>query len=148
MTTPTTVGRRGRPAIVHDNVRVRAFLCRFASLIDLTEEVPELDDVLTGIAHLQTEGQCSSRPLSKRMLFRALQACDVISTDAIAGALGRDYSRATLGRYTAHARAASKAIERLLRLRPDWEAAAGGLRAARDELDAPFLLDVAFDLAD
>lgn len=147
MTTVDTP-RRGRPAIVHDNSRVQAFLCRFASLFDLTEEVPELDDVLTGIAHLQTEGQHSTRPLSKRMLFRALQDCDAISTDAIARALGRDYSRATVGRYTAHARAASKAIERLLRLRPDWETAAGGLRAARDELDTPFLLDVALDLAD
>jgi hypothetical protein len=142
MTQPSMPQRtkRGRPAIVHDNRRVQAFVQRFAgAFCDLAEELPALNDVLTGITHLQTEGQDSSRPLSKHMLLRVLHGCDSISTEAVAVALVREYSKAAVARYTAHARTASKAIEALLDRHSDWEASAGTLQAARDDLDLPFL---------
>jgi hypothetical protein len=138
-----TAARRGRPTIVHDNRRVRAFIRRFDSAFDLAEELPTVDDALTGITHLQTEGQGSTRPLSKRILFRALRECEGISSQSVAAALGRDFSRASVGRYTAIARVASKAIERILDLRPDWERCAGGLAADRTEIDAPYRAELA-----
>ncbi len=139
-TTASQAARRGRPTIVHDNRRVQAFVRRFGAVFcELAEELPQLDDVLTGIAHLQTEGQDSSRPLSKHMLMRVLHGCETITTEATAMALRRNYSRAAVARYTAHARTASKAIERILDLHPEWETSAGTLQAAREELDSPFL---------
>jgi hypothetical protein len=139
MTTTPPV-RRGRPAIAHDNRRVQAFVHRFgAAFCELSEELPGLDDALTGITHLQTEGQDSSRPLSKHMLLRVLHGCETISTEAAAVALRRDYSKAAVARYTAHARTASKTIERLLDHHPEWETCAGALQAAREALDGPFL---------
>jgi hypothetical protein len=131
---------RGRPAIVHDNRRVQAFVQKFGgAFTELSAELPQLDDVLTGITHLQSEGQDSTRPLSKHMLMRVLHGCDSITTEATAAALRRSYSRSAVARYTAHARAASKTIERLLDQHPHWEVSAGILQAAREELDGPFL---------
>lgn len=149
------VGRRGRPAISHDNRRVRAFLRRFASdsRFDSVEDVrgDELpgwvSDALVGVAHLQTEGQKSTRPLSRRMLLLLLSRCDKLTTEDVAAALLRDYSRTAIHRYTAHARTASKAIEGLLQGRDENFPGSGSDSAhfqrshARWELDAPFLED-------
>lgn len=127
--------RRGRPAIVHDNRRVQRFCRKFNSVFEMLEEFPELDDVLTGIAHLQSAAQGSTRSLSRRMLFRVLRECEDIAAANVGTALGRDYSRTAVGRYTLHARVASKFLARLLELHPDWECSAGTLRTDRDDLD-------------
>lgn len=109
---------RGRPALVHDNRRVRDFMSVYCTPGEAVEDFPWLGHVLTGTVYLQTEGQASTRPLSKWSLFLALQLCDAISTEDVAVAIGQDYSRATIARYTATARVASKAIERELDRRP------------------------------
>ncbi len=127
--------RRGRPTITHDNTRVQAFVCNFHSPHALAEAMPGVDDTLTGITYLQTEGQASTRPLSKRMVFRALQRCALVSTESVAAALGRDYSKAAAARYTASTRVASKAIARLLDQFPEWEAQAANLKAERTQYD-------------
>ena len=137
-TNQSPIRGRGRPALVHDNSRVQAFVGYFDNAHDLTETMPRLDDVITGITYLQTEGQASTRPLSKQMLFRALQRCQTIDTLSVAVALGREYSRAAIARYTAIARVASKAIERLLDTHPTWEPIAVQLRESRNELDRPY----------
>lgn len=135
----TTPSRgRGRPALVLDNRRVQAFIHCFDTARDLAEAMPRLDDAITGITHLQTEGQASTRPLSKLMLFRALQRCPAIDTASVAVALGREYSLATVKRYTAIARVASKAIDRLLDLHPSWETIAIQIKESREEIDRPY----------
>ncbi len=126
---------RGRPAIVHDNCRVQAFLRKFDSTTDLVEELPSVVDALTGLTYLQTGG--STRPLSMRMLLRVLYECSQISAEAAAVALGRNYSTGSVGRYTALARVASKEIARLLDTHPAWEEHAGMVKACRMELDGP-----------
>ena len=100
--------------------------------------MPRLDDAITGITHLQSEGQASTRPLSKPMLFRALKRCKTIDTASVAVALGREYSLATVKRYTAVARVASKAIDRLLDMHTSWETIAIQLKESREEIDRPY----------
>lgn len=126
---------RGRPPIVHDNCRVQAFLRKFDCTKDLVEELPSVVDALTGITYLQTGG--STRPLSRRMLLRVLYECSDIRADAAADALGRNYGKASVARYTAIARVASKEITRLLDTHPEWEEHAGMVKASRTELDGP-----------
>jgi hypothetical protein len=138
----TQPSKRGRPTIAHDNRRVKALTLCFDTGTDLCEALPQLDDVLTGITYLQSEGQASTRPLSKRLLLRVLQRSDTISTQCVSVALGRDYSAAAIARYTAVARAASKAIDRLLDQYPSWEATAFQLKERRGELDKPYLLEL------
>jgi len=112
--------RPGRPTIHHDNSRVQELMVNFDFISNLAEVLPRLDDVLTGMTHLQTEGQASTRPLSKKKLFRVLRSCPVISTAEVALSIGRSYSRATVARYALHARAASKVVEHLLHHNPQW----------------------------
>lgn len=142
-----TPPRRGRPAIVHDNRRVRAFLQEsicdpepehpFDRSDDEHDDAPRwVSDVLIGNTHLQTEGQKSTRPLSRHLLVRVLTRCDDLSAESVAEALRRDYSRAAIQRYTAHARAASKALDRLIDVRPRRPS-----RDPRRELDASFRED-------
>lgn len=131
---------RGRPTLTHQNGRVQAFTCHFDSPSEFAEVFPKLDDALTGITYLQTEGQASTRPLSKRMVFRALQGCEVVSTENVAAALGRGYSKAATARYTASTRVASKAIDRLLDQFPEWEAQAALWKAERTQYDDPELI--------
>lgn len=119
-TPPDTKRGRGRPAIEHDNRRVRAFLRAFESTTDIRESLPSLDDVLTGITHLQPEGQGSTRPLSKGSLLHVLQHCKTISTESVQAALGPSYTRTPVTRYTIAARVASKVIEHNLNQRPAW----------------------------
>lgn len=140
-------GRRGRPAIVHDNRRVREFLVQaivdpepahpFDRSEDDHDEAPRwVRDILIGNTHLQSEGQKSTRPLSRHLLVRVLTACHDITTETVAEALRRDYSPAAVSRYTAHARAASKAIEWQLDVRSPTPC-----RDSRRELDGPFRED-------
>lgn len=120
-TTPPDIKRaRGRPTIEHDNRRVRAFLRAFESTTDIRENLPSLEDVLTGVAHLQPEGQCSTRSLSTSTLLHVLQHCKTISTESVKAALGPSYTRTPITRYTLAARVASKVIEHNLNQRPAW----------------------------
>lgn len=111
---------RGRPTIEHDNARVQAFLLAFESTTDIRDNLPSLDDVLTGIVSLQPEGQASTRPLSKSTLLHVLQHCETINTQAVRDAMGPAYSLTQVKRYALAARVASKVIEHNLNRRPAW----------------------------
>ncbi len=120
-TTPNEPRRgRGRPSIQHDNRRVSAFLQAFESTTDIRDSLPTLDDVLTGVVHLQPEGQDSTRPLSKSTLLHVLQHCSTISTASVKAALGPNYSLSQVKRYTLAARVASKVTEHNLNQRSAW----------------------------
>lgn len=129
---------RGRPTLVHDNSRVQTFVNCFHDVYDLGEAMPRLADAITGIVHLQTEGQASTRPLSKAMLFRVLAGCQTIDTASATVALCREYSPAAVARYTAAARVASKAIDRFLDTHPAWEPIAIQIKESREEIDRPY----------
>lgn len=132
---------RGRPPRAHDNARVSAFMGSYLEVGELLECWPRMDDILTGVAHLQSEGQGSTRPMSKRLLFRVLRSCPLISTQAAAVALGLRYSLTSAKRYAASAVVASRAVLALLVADPRYEAA-GGLAADREALDAPYRHDL------
>lgn len=117
---PAPKRRRGRPAIEHDNRRVRLFLRAFDSNSDIRDNLPTLDDVLTGIVRLQTEGQGSTRPLSRGTLLHVLQHCKTISTETVQAAMGPAYSITQVKRYALAARVASKVIDHNLNMRPSW----------------------------
>ena len=144
------VAPRGRPAVALDNRRVSAYLSNFTTLSELTGLHPSMGDIFTGVSRLQTEGQGSTRPLSRRQLFHVLSMCDHITADAVAQALG-DVSLRHAQRYAGHARVASKAIARLLDQRPWLEAAVSfwtpaGRRQtvaeAQTELDEPYFAEL------
>lgn len=134
--------RRGRPAIVHDSRRVQAFVANFSGAYELGAEFPPLDDLLTGVVHLRTGGDTATRPLSKRVLFRILSTCSVISTEATARVLRGEYGSAAVIRYTTLSRVASKAIEVHLDRNPGWETEAARATQARAELDAPYFAEL------
>jgi hypothetical protein len=117
-------------------------MLRFPRLWELKEAYPHIDDGLVGVTHLQTEGQASTRPLSKRRLFEALQRCGSIDTVGVAHALGRGYSLATVKRYTAAARVASKAIASNLDQHPAWESEAADMQESREALDRPYFSEL------
>jgi hypothetical protein len=99
---------------------VRLFLRAFDSNSDIRENLPSLDDVLTGIVRLQTEGQDSTRPLSRGTLLHVLQHCKTISTETVRAAMGPTYSITQVKRYALAARVASKVIAHNLNMRPNW----------------------------
>lgn len=131
---------RGRPALAHDNRRVMAFVGNYASAFEMVQDWPCLDDVLTGVTLLHTEGQGFTRPLSKFRLFLVLQRCPILTSKAVAEALG-GCCQSTAVRYAAIARVASKATEWCLTRHPEWEREAALLEASRDEIDGPVLDD-------
>lgn len=133
--------RLGRPPRAHDNTRVAAFMGSCLEVGELLDNWPRVDDILTGAVQLQTEGQGSTRPMSKRRLFQVLRSCPVIGTHATALALGLDNSLTTAKRYAAAAGVASRAVLALLVADPRYEAA-GGLAADREALDAPYWRDL------
>ena len=122
ISSPTDTKRtpRGRPAIEHDNSRAQAFLSCFHSTDDIREHLPALDDVQTGITHLQPEGQDSTRPLRRGLLLLVLQHCQTISTATVQAALGPAYSLSQIKRYALAARVASKVIVHNLNRHPSW----------------------------
>lgn len=144
---------KGRPSVALDNRRVSAYLSNFTTLSELIGLHPSIDDIFTGVSRLQTEGQGSTRPLSRRQLFHVLSVCDHITVKAVADVLGKEtpgHSR-TAQRYAGHARVASKAIARLLDQRPWLEAAVSfwspaGRRQtvaeAQAELDEPYFAEL------
>ena len=121
---------RGRPARTYDNRRVRAVLVAWHTAASCgadevddqppLDDVSWLDDILTGVSRLQTEGQKSTRPLDRGLILRVLLRCEVINCGSVAQAIARDYGRSQVDRYAAAARVASTAIERELQRRPAW----------------------------
>lgn len=121
----------------HDNRAVAQFLSDYWSASDLTENLPQADDVFSGVLALKTEGDTATRSLSRTTLFTVLQACETIDVQAINEAtLGR-YSERTLQAYAAAARVASKALAALIRRLPGTEMP-GGLKKAQCALDAQY----------
>lgn len=143
-TSPIEVAKRGRgrPTLHHDNGRVQVFMSCFSSSSELREDYPLIDNSLVGVTHLQTEGQASTRPLSKRRLFDALQHCSIIDTESVAHAFGQRYSLAAVKRYCAAARVASRAILNLLDRHPQWETQAAVMREGRETIDRPYFAEL------
>ena len=114
-TPPDAKRGRGRSPIEYDNSRVRDFLSDYPKLSDLIEICPTLDDVLTAACAAKTTGDTAMRPLSKLTVFAVVSSCDCISTSATEDTLRwRNYSQASLKRYTQAARTASLFIGREL----------------------------------
>jgi len=125
---------RGRPAKEHDNSRVQAalvpwFISASSGFEDQSVEhvyqpmfrgSPWLDDILTGVSRMQSEGQNSTRPLNRDLILRVLLRCETISSASVAVVIGRDHQRAQTDRYTAAARVASKGVAAELDRRPEW----------------------------
>lgn len=108
----------------HDNRRVRTFLDNYPTMRSLLQDVPGMDDVLSGIAAAKSPGDTAKRPLSRGCLFRLLAECDVISTSSAVEVLsGEDYCAASIKRYTLAARTASQFIARELGRREGKEGA-------------------------
>ncbi len=144
--------RRGRPATSVDNARAGTFLSSFLTLREVAELHPSIDDVFVGVSQLQTAGQASTRPLSRRKLFRILSHCEHITVAAVAELLELEANARTAQRYAGHARVASMMVTRLLDQRPWMEQATNfqtpngahrqSLAAARAELDAPYFAEL------
>jgi hypothetical protein len=124
-----------------DNRAVQDFLEGFLRASDLVKEHPRADDIFTGALEAKTAGDSSTRTLSRRTLFTVLQLCPTIDTASVEKATGGRYAAATVSRYTAVARVASKALERFVATLPPTVGAPGILKS-REELDAPHLDDL------
>lgn len=135
------IRRRGRPPRSLDNASVKAFL-----IVATHPAAPErwrgpVGDILTGATFLQSEGQGSTRPLSRRLLLRILQTCDNITSNEVSRVIARNYSRSQVDRYMASARVASKALSDLLARHPEWRLLASEPAAfTNDEEEDPLLL--------
>jgi hypothetical protein len=121
----------------HDNREVSQFLADYWSASDLAENLPQADDVLSGVLALKTEGDTATRSLSRFTLFTVLQSCETIDVASIEEVtLGR-YGASTLCRYAAAARVASKALAAIIRRLPANEKL-GGLKKAQRDLDTSY----------
>jgi hypothetical protein len=129
-----------RPPTTHPNAEVADYLADYFSASEACADLPWLDDILTGVLALRTDGDSRTRSLSRKVLFLVLQRCQVISTKHVGTALGGRYQPRTVERYASLARVASLATAARL---PRAGAAPGSVLAAREELDAPFLLNAA-----
>lgn len=117
---------RGRPAVEHDNHRVRDFLAEYQDVSDLLEVHPALSDVFAGVGAARSAGDTAERPLSASRLFSLLSACDTITTNSVAEALAwASFSVASIKRYTLAARTLSLFIamelDRRQRLAPVFD---------------------------
>ncbi len=88
-----------------DNSAVMAALADFVTVSEAIEVFPGLDDILTGTAKLDYNG--NSRPFSKRALFHILQVLPEISVDAVSEANPR-WSRGHCSKVCMALRVASK----------------------------------------
>lgn len=95
----------------HDNTSVQRFLDGYYSANDLARDYPEADDILSGVLELKTMGDTSTRSMSRQVLFHVLQWCPAITVASINTATNGSYAYATLARYAALARIASKSLE-------------------------------------
>ena len=127
-----------RPPTTHENGAVAAFLAGYFNGAEACGEHPWLDDIMTGVVVLKTEGDTGTRPLSRKVLFSLLQRCEVISTVGVGTVLAGRAKARTVDRYAAAARVASKAITARL---PTVQVRAG-IREARAVVDAEIPFDV------
>lgn len=65
-------------SIEFDNSEVVANLQHYCFLSDALEEYPFLEDIVTGVCHLDLGG--NTRPLSSKMVFTLLSTQNIIST--------------------------------------------------------------------
>lgn len=149
--TTTPKRGRGRPPKTHDNRRVQAALVPWyihgGSVVDDPGDGDEhpasltgmswLDDIITGVSRMQTEGQKSTRPLDRRLILRILLRCPTIGSASVWAVAGRDYEKAQTDRYTAAARVASKGVAMELDRRPEWVARLEADAAYMEEFDGP-----------
>ena len=131
-----------RPPNVHDNRKVRSFLEGYVSARELCEDYPAIDDILSGALELKTEGDTSTRSLSRQVLFHILQQCPTIDVSSIKAATRVPYAYNTLAAYAAVARVVSKAIERFIDNLADRKAVQS-LGRARTAIDRPYADDLA-----
>jgi hypothetical protein len=120
---------------------VAEYLDRYLSVNEACADLPWLDDILSGVLALRTEGDTGTRSLSRKVLFRILRRFDAITTRSLTVDLAGRYSGRTVERYAATARVASHAIAAHIagteRKRPQT------LKEAREALDAPHAVEAA-----
>lgn len=118
---PNAGPSRGRPALSHDNERIRDFLsdCR-------SEQVDSrVESLITGALELQAESRSSTRTLRRKVLRAILEHCDRISVAEIRQRVTRDrYADRTLRQYAEVARVVSKGIASALLARAFYDRAA------------------------
>ena len=92
---------------VHDNRKVRALLDGYVSCQELCEDYPALDDIFSGVLELKTQGDTSTRSLSRQVLFHILQQCRTIDVSSVKGATRLPYAYTTIAAYAPSASAYS-----------------------------------------
>jgi hypothetical protein len=122
---------------IHSSHRTQALLDTYSTAAELCEDLPAIDDILSGALELKTAGNTSTRSLSRQTLFLILQRCPTIDVDSINKATHGRYAYRSLASYAAAARVASKAIEGLIR-RAGPQATRLNIRQERARLDAPY----------
>lgn len=130
---------------MHDNTAARAIVDPFLTVGQLCRAIPQADDILCGVLAARAEGDTATRTLSRRSLFRILQACPSITVEAVREALPRGYAERTLRAYAAAARVASRALAGLAVLHPHAVRRALEQQTDRLErlrLDAPYHRDL------
>ena len=125
----------------HDNRQVHEFVGGYFKAYEVCRDYPAIDDILSGILELQTEGSTSTRSLSRQVLFHILQSCPFIDVESIRQATHGRYSYRSLAGYAATARTASKAIQGFLAKLPPFALRLTVVEARR-LIDAPFLGDL------
>ena len=95
---------------LHNNERAQSFLDAYLTAAEVCEDNPQVDDIFSGVLELKTEGDSSTRSLSRQVLFQILQRCPTIDVASINSATNGSYSYRSLAGYAALARVASKAI--------------------------------------
>lgn len=103
----------------HDNQKVKDFLTPYVQALDVCDDYPAIDDIVSGALALKTEGDTATRSLSRKTLFQVLQQCQSITVESINETTQGKYLYRSLAGYAALARVASEAIGRFIdRLSP------------------------------
>lgn len=126
----------------HASGPVHAFLADYWTATELCRVYPQTDDILSGVLALRTAGNTSTRALSRKVLFRILRACPVITTEAVRVVTGNRYSPPTVAQYAALARVASKALEPFVATLPELTHRPRTDRQEQEALDRPHLDDL------
>lgn len=112
LSTPKTIGRRGRPATTHDNARVSQFLGESLSCVTSPAVDARIDDVLTGALELAGAGDTRTRTLRRKVLRAILVNCGHLSVQNIQQVVTGDrYADRTVRAYAELARVASRGIQ-------------------------------------
>ena len=122
----------------HDNGRVHRYLHSYLKAWELCEAHPAIDDIFSGVLALKSEGDSSTRSLSRQVLFHILQCCPSIHVGAISGATNGRYAYSTNAAYAAASRVASKAIANYLD-QMNCKVQPLTILEERKRLDAPYL---------